>query len=141
MFEITSQAIKPYHEFNNPQAGAVVSFEGRVRNTNNQRSVRGLEYEIYEMLAVKEGLKIIDEALNRFEILGAYAVHRYGQLEIGDVAVFVCTNAMHREAAFTASRYLIDEIKLRLPIWKKEHYLDGPAEWVACHHCAQAKHG
>ena len=120
------------------EAGGFCTFEGWVRNSNEGRPVDGLEYESYAALAEKEGARIIEEALARFEISHAVAMHRTGTLRVGDVAVWIGVSAPHRDAAFRACRYIIDEIKHRVPVWKKEHYLDGDAEWVACHHCQVA---
>ncbi|QEH95153.1 molybdenum cofactor biosynthesis protein MoaE [Gluconobacter thailandicus] len=120
------------------EAGGFCTFEGWVRNSNEGRPVDGLEYESYAELAVKEGERIIEEALVRFEISHAVAMHRTGTLRVGEVAVWIGVSAPHRDAAFRACRYIIDEIKHRVPVWKKEHYLDGDAEWVACHHCQTA---
>lgn len=117
-----------------PQAGALVTFTGWVRDHNEGKSVSSLEYQIYGELALKEGLKIISEAQQNFALQDAIAVHRQGHLHIGDIAVWVGTSASHREAAFSANRYIIDQIKLRLPIWKKEHYHHQPAQWVYCSH-------
>ncbi len=121
-----------------PAAGAFVSFEGRVRNHSDGRSVDSLEYEAYAVLAVKEGDRVIREAMEQFDVEKIVAAHRAGHLTIGDVAVYVGVSAAHREAAFAACRYVIDEIKLRLPIWKREHYSDGTAEWVNCAACGRA---
>lgn len=118
------------------RAGAVVTFDGRVRNHNEGKAVSKLAYEAYEALAVREGIKIIDEARQKFSIIEARAAHRTGELEIGDVAVFVAVSAAHRDDAFKACRYLIDEVKMRLPIWKKETYVDGGSVWVNCQSCA-----
>ena len=112
--------------------GALVAFEGRVRNHNEGRPVVRLEYEGYEALAVKEGTKVVNEALARFRIEHAGCVHRLGLLEIGDLAVWVGVTAAHRDAAFAACRYIIDEVKARVPIWKKEFYADGDSGWVNC---------
>ena len=119
-----------------PQAGALVVFEGSVRNHNQGHPVRALDYEIYMALAQKEGERILTEAGGQFSLHGAIACHRYGSLQLGDTAVWVGTTASHREQAFLATRYIIDQIKQRLPIWKKEYYLDQPAQWVYCrdHH-------
>jgi molybdopterin synthase catalytic subunit len=113
-------------------AGAWVTFEGRVRNLSEGRTVEALDYEAYAPLAVKEGEKIIGEALGKFDIVGARCVHRTGSLALGDIAVWVGVAAAHRAAAFEACRYIIDQVKARLPIWKKEHYAGGQAEWVNC---------
>ncbi len=118
--------------------GAYASFEGWVRNHNEGESVRQLEYEVYVPLAVKEGERILAEARERFGVHSACAVHRGGLLDIGDCAVWVGVSASHRDEAFAACRYIIDEAKQRLPIWKKEHYLNGDSGWVNCERCAHA---
>jgi adenylyltransferase/sulfurtransferase len=99
-------------------------------------SVRHLEYEAFEPLAVKEGERIIAEAVERFGIEHAACVHRIGDLAIGDMAVYVGASARHRDEAFRACRYIIDEVKHRVPIWKKEHYENGDSGWVNCERCA-----
>ncbi|MBT8091711.1 MAG: molybdenum cofactor biosynthesis protein MoaE [Gammaproteobacteria bacterium] len=118
-------------------AGGFCAFEGWVRNRNDGRDVRRLEYEAYEPLAISEGQKVLDEARQRFPYLQARCVHRVGTLEIGELAVWVGVAAAHRDEAFKACRYIIDELKVRLPIWKKEHYTDGDSGWVNCERCAQ----
>ena len=120
--------------------GAYVQFDGWVRDHNEGQAVLRLEYEVYEPLALKEGRQILDEAFDRFEIANAVAIHRGGLMEITEVAVIVGVSAPHRGAAFDAARYIIDQVKVRLPIWKKEHYANGQAEWVNCRHCAHAAH-
>lgn len=113
-------------------SGGYVSFEGWVRNHNDGRNVLRLEYEAYPALALAEGARIIEEARARFDLHAAACVHRVGRLEIGDAAVWVGATAAHRGEAFSACRYIIDEIKRRVPIWKNEHYADGPSGWVNC---------
>lgn len=120
--------------------GALVVFEGWVRNHNDGRAVERLEYEVYRPVAEKEGARIIDEAVERFAVHKAICIHREGQLELGDTAVIVCVCSAHRAAAFDACRYIIDQTKTRLPIWKKEYYASGPGEWVNCEQCATAGH-
>jgi molybdopterin synthase catalytic subunit len=115
-----------------PVAGGYASFEGWVRNHNEGRRVLGLEYEGYEALGMKEGDRVVLEALARFPIAKAHCVHRLGALEIGDLAVWVGVTAAHRDAAFAACRYIIDEVKTRVPVWKKEHYADGDSGWINC---------
>ena len=115
-----------------PVAGGYASFEGWVRNHNDGRGVQRLEYEAYEALGTKEGERIIAEACDRFAIARAHCVHRLGLLEIGDLAVWVGVTAAHRDAAFAACRYIIDEVKSRVPIWKKEHYAAGDSGWINC---------
>ena len=115
-----------------PVAGGYASFEGRVRNHNEGRGVVRLEYEGYEALGLKEGERVVAEAFDRFPIAKAHCVHRLGVLEIGDLAVWVGVTAAHRDAAFAACRYIIDEVKTRVPIWKKEHYAEGDSGWINC---------
>ena len=113
-------------------AGACVTFEGWVRNHNDGRPVLALDYEAYDALAEKEGACIVAEALEKFSVTRVVCVHRTGALKIGDLAVWLGVTAAHRGAAFDACRYLIDEVKARVPVWKKEHYADGSTEWVNC---------
>ena len=124
-----------------PEAGGYASFEGWVRNHNEGLAVTRLEYEAFEALAVKEGERIIAEARGRFPILDAACVHRVGSLAVGDLAVWVGVSAHHRDEAFAACRYIIDEVKHRVPIWKKEHYVNGDTGWVNCERCAEPAHG
>jgi len=121
-----------------PTVGGMVTFEGRVRNHNEGHAVLKLEYEAFADLATKEGQRIIDEALNKFAIVNAICIHRVGLLAIGDMAVWVGVAAAHRSAAFDACRYIIDEVKQRVPIWKKEHYASGDSGWVNCEAPRQA---
>ena len=140
--EITGQPIDPAalrESLADPGAGGFCVFEGWVRNRNEGRAVRRLEYEAYEPVAVAEAERVIAEAMQRFPFIRARCVHRVGILEIGDLAVWVGVAAAHRDEAFKACRYIIDEIKVRLPIWKKEHYVDGDSGWVNCERCA--RHG
>lgn len=116
----------------NNTAGALATFEGWVRNHNDGKPVLSLEYEVYEILAQSEGEKILQEAYAKFNLCGAVACHRQGHLAIGDVAVWVGATAVHRGAAFAGARYIINAIKDRLPIWKKEHYRDEDPQWVLC---------
>ena len=111
-------------------AGACASFEGWVRDHNDGRAVLGLRYEAYAELAQREGEAVITEALQRFAITDAACVHRIGDLAIGDLAVWVGVSAAHRDAAFAACRWIIDEVKSRVPIWKHERYAEGDAGWL-----------
>jgi molybdopterin synthase catalytic subunit len=120
------------------RCGGYASFEGWVRNHNEGHAVRRLEYEAFEALGVKEGERILGEAIARFGVEKARCIHRLGALEIGDLAVWVGVSARHRDEAFRACRYIIDEVKHRVPIWKKEHYVDGDSGWVNCERCATA---
>lgn len=140
MFRLSDSFIEPGHErlaMADPRAGALATFEGWVRMNNDGKTVTSLEYEAYEDLALAEGQRIIEEAAERFALIEARAVHRTGLLGIGDLAVYVAVAAEHRDAAFAACRYIIDEIKHRLPVWKRETYEDGSHTWVDCsqHSC------
>jgi len=122
--------------------GGYVSFEGWVRDHNEGLEVSHLEYEAFQELAVKEGDRIVAEAAARFPIERALCVHRVGDLAIGEMAVWVGVSSVHRGEAFDACRYIIDEVKHRVPIWKKEHYRNGDSGWVNCEACAAApQHG
>lgn len=138
-FSVTTQAIdlEQFREsLTDPRCGAYVQFEGWIRDHNEGQAVLRLEYEVYEPLAVKEGENILAEAVTRFGVLKAAAVHRAGLMELGEAAVVVGVASPHRAEAFDACRYIIDELKVRLPIWKKEHYASGKTEWVNCRRCA-----
>lgn len=125
-------------ELRDPHCGGYACFEGWVRDHNEGQPVTRLEYEAFVPLALSEGEKIIAEARARYGVQRALCVHRTGTLELGDIAVWVGIAAAHRDEAFRACRYLIDEIKHRLPIWKKEHYASGDSGWVNCERCAAA---
>jgi len=132
-FEIVSEPIDAaalQAAMANPQAGGFVAFEGWTRDVNEGRPVVGLEYSAHRKLAEKEGRRILEEALERFDILGIACQHRVGSLALGDKAVWVGASAAHRGPAFEACRYVIDEVKRRVPIWKRESYADGSAQWV-----------
>lgn len=116
--------------FTSPKAGAFSSFEGLVRDTNEGKSVTALEYEAHEPLCRKEALKILQEAKDQFNGIDIKAAHRVGRLKIGETAVWVGVLAAHRDDSFKACRYVIDELKKRLPIWKKEYYADGNSGWI-----------
>jgi molybdopterin synthase catalytic subunit len=139
MMRISSRVIRPDElraQLSDPRAGAYAAFEGWIRNENEGHDVLRLEYEAYEPLAVKEGERVLRETAEKFPILKSRCVHRVGMLEIGECAVWVGVAAPHRDEAFAACRYIIDQVKLRLPIWKKEHYADGHSGWVNCERCA-----
>lgn len=134
-FKIISQTI-PTGELANAlqhaQAGACATFEGWVRNHNEGQAVASLEYEAYAELAEAEGNRILAEARDKFDLLAVEAVHRVGHLQIGDMAVWVGVASAHRGPAFDACRFIIDELKARVPIWKKEHYVAGASAWINC---------
>ena len=129
-FKITSNLIDSQTIGENSGIGARSVFEGTVRDTNDGHDVTKLEYECYESLAMKEGNKILGEAIEKFGLIDAFCIHRIGTLEIGETAVVVVATSGHRDEAFKGCRYIIDEVKCRVPIWKKEHYQDGETEWL-----------
>ena len=134
-FRVASEPIQSaalHDALANNRAGACVTFEGWVRNRNEGQPVLSLEYEAYTELAQKEGDRILAEARDKFTLLDTAAVHRVGHLQLGELAVWVGVTAEHRGAAFDACRYIIDEAKARLPIWKKEHYATGATAWINC---------
>lgn len=133
MFHLCPEPIDPAalrQRLANPVAGALAIFEGWVRNHNEGQPVASLEYEAAPALCDAEAERLLAEARERFEILDAIVVHRVGHLQIGDMAVWVGVTSRHRAAAFDACRYLVEELKARLPIWKKEHYAAGSAKWI-----------
>jgi len=133
MFSITHTVISPDElkkKLETPHAGAFVSFEGWVRDHNNGRKVKKLKYECYETLAISEGNIIIEEAKKKFSFYNALALHRVGVLNIGEMAVWVGVVSTHRKDAFQTCEYIINAIKLRVPLWKKEFYEKEDARWI-----------
>jgi molybdopterin synthase catalytic subunit len=112
--------------------GAVVLFVGRVRDRSRERDVTQLDYEAYGAMAEAELSALAETACREHGATRVALVHRVGRLEIGDAAVAVAVSSSHRPEAFAACRWLIDTLKERVPIWKKEHYSDGE-EWIAEH--------
>jgi molybdopterin synthase catalytic subunit len=113
-----------------PAAGCTVLFSGTVRDHSPGRSgVTELEYEAYDGVVETKIQEVVDEAFDRWDVIRIAAVHRIGELTIGESAVMVAVSASHRKAGFPAAEYVIDELKSRAPIWKKE-YWPGGAEWV-----------
>ena len=110
--------------------GAVSLFLGTVRNSNEGRDVNGIDYSAYDAMAVAEMNRIVDEATQRFEGVTILLTHRTGTLRVGDVSVAIACAHAHRSPALDANRYVIEQLKRRVPIWKREHYLDGTSEWV-----------
>jgi sulfur-carrier protein adenylyltransferase/sulfurtransferase len=138
-FELSSSPIDlttPRAALADPQCGGYAAFEGWVRNLNEGERVRALEYEAFAPLAIKEAERILNEAAARFGVDHAACIHRVGRLAVGELAVWVGVSARHRDEAFRACRYIIDEVKHRLPIWKKEYYENGDTGWVNCERCA-----
>jgi molybdopterin synthase catalytic subunit len=142
-FALTELPIDPAEErrhLSDPRAGGYAAFEGWVRDHDDGRAVVGLDYQAYPELALREGERVIAEAHERFDILRARCVHRHGELAIGDLSVWVGVSAAHRDAAFAACRYVIDQVKDRLPIWKREHYTEGTSVWINCQRIGEPMH-
>ena len=118
------------NEVASPQYGAISLFVGTVREVNEGRSVSAIEYSAYRSMAAAELDRILDEAEERFGVSALVVEHRIGLLALGDVSVAIAAAHAHRAPALDCTRYVIEEIKKRVPIWKKEHYADGTGEWV-----------
>jgi MoaE-MoaD fusion protein len=112
-----------------PADGAVVTFDGFVRNQSHDRSTLYLDYEAYESMALAKMGEIAAELHEKFPIHRVAIVHRLGRLQIGETSVFIAVSAPHRAAAFDACRFAIDTLKRTVPIWKKEYFADG-AVWA-----------
>lgn len=110
--------------------GATLLFLGVVRDHADDRPVSGMRYDAYEEMAGEVLSKIAAEAAERLGTDRVAVVHRFGELAIGEVSVAIAVSSPHREEAYEVSRYVIEQLKERLPVWKKEHYVDGVSEWV-----------
>lgn len=142
MFELTDHPIDSAAlraRLARPDAGACVVFEGWVRNHHLGQPVRELHYEAFDLMAKLEGNSIIAEIEQRFSGCAVFCVHRTGALRVGELAVWIGVASAHRGVAFQACRHAIEEIKRRLPIWKKEFHPDGASEWVNCSAEAMAR--
>ncbi len=110
--------------------GATAVFVGTVRDVNDDKAVSGIDYSAYTVMAEREMRRIAQEAARQFAPLRIVVEHRVGALELGDVSVAIATAHAHRAPAIDGMRFVIEEIKRRVPIWKQERYLDGTREWV-----------
>ena len=119
-------------ELYNPTCGGVVTFEGRVRNHNDSKEVLKLVYDCYKPMALKVLEEIQNEALKKWYVKKIIAVHRIGEIPIGDIAVWIGVTSVHRKESFEACQFMINEIKHKVPIWKKETYFAGLTKWVEC---------
>jgi len=130
---ITTRAINPSRVLRaaeDDSAGAVVLFIGTVRSPNEGHAIEKLEYQAYREMAEKRMQKIESEARSRWPLKKVVMVHREGELRVGDVSVAVAVSAEHRAEAYEACRYAIEEIKHKLPIWKRERISGGKRVWV-----------
>lgn len=133
MIELTSSPIDTTAILASVQttsAGASVLFVGSVRERTGDQITASLEYEAYESMALQAMGDLLDEAREKWPLLKASIVHRVGHLQLGEVAVAVAVSSAHRQPSFEAGQWLIDELKQRVPIWKKENYANGQTEWV-----------
>lgn len=115
-----------------PECGGIDVFIGTVRNATKGKRVLKLEFEAYKPMAIKEMNKLSSEAFKLWPLQKVLIHHRTGTLDIGEIPVIIAVAAAHRDAAFEACRYLIDNLKRTVPIWKKEFFEDGEV-WVAAH--------
>ncbi len=118
-------------EIADPGHGAAVLFIGNVRDLNDAKPVSGIDYSAYRPMAELELDRIVREVQARYPGLAAVVEHRVGTLGVGETSVAIATGHQHRAAAYHANRFVIEELKRRLPVWKREHYTDGTREWVA----------
>lgn len=112
-----------------PSDGAVIVFEGIVRDNTRSRRTKFLDYHAYEEMAVKQMDSLVEQAMGHFKIDQARIIHRLGRMEVGETSVWIGVTSPHRAAAYEASRFLIDTLKKTVPIWKKEYFEDG-AVWA-----------
>lgn len=121
--------------------GALNMFVGKVRNHNMGKAVNAVSYDVFAPLACKVFQEICAEATAQFgERLRLYIEHYKGKLEIGGISVIIAVGSPHRDESFQACRYLIEQLKIRAPIWKQEHYVDGDSEWVKGHTLCGHRH-
>jgi molybdopterin synthase catalytic subunit len=113
--------------------GAQLLFLGVVRDHSQGRAVTRLDYEVYESMAERTLSQIASEASHRFGTDRITVLHRVGELKVGEVSTAIAVAAPHRGEAYEASRYIIEELKQRLPIWKREHFVEGDSDWVGAH--------
>ena len=122
----------------NPAHGGIAVFYGAVRNLNHGRIVTAVSYECHKALAEKELTRIISEARSKWgDAIDVVVLHGTGRLRVGDISVAIGVSSPHRSEAFEGCRYIIEELKTRVPIWKQEHYVDGDSEWLKGHELCQ----
>ncbi len=130
-----------YDFVTDPAHGAVDVFIGAVRNHHEGQSVQGMTYDVHEVLAEKTFMEIGEEVQQRWGDIRVYISHYKGQLDIGGISVIIAVGSAHRAESFEACRYCIEELKKRSPVWKQEHYEDGPSEWLPGHSLKEAADG
>lgn len=117
-------------EVSSRSAGATSLFLGTVRDVNDRKAVQGIDYSAYEPMALRELEAIAGEAAERFGTAHVVMEHRLGYLELTEASIGIAVSHPRRAAAMDATRFVIEEVKKRVPIWKREHYVDGTREWV-----------
>jgi molybdopterin synthase catalytic subunit len=133
MVKLTHDIID-YHalteQIRSDQAGAVVLFLGTVREMTQDRQTLALDYDAFPEMAVAKMEELEADVRERWPVINVGIVHRLGHLELGEISVAVAVSSPHREMAFEAGKYLIDTLKMTVPVWKKENWSDGTTEWV-----------
>ncbi len=125
---IIQSVIQPDNYINSisvPETGGLVTFSGIVRMTESGRELKSLFYEAHESMALKKIKEILEDAIKRFGLLDAIAIHRIGEVQVGEISVFTAAASIHRKDAFRGCEFIIDRIKLDCPIWKKDVFTDG----------------
>ncbi|MEM0150815.1 MAG: molybdenum cofactor biosynthesis protein MoaE, partial [Thermoplasmata archaeon] len=121
--------LKMINDINSKKNGAIVTFIGTVRDENNGKNVKKIIYDAYFPMAIQEMENVCKESIEKFGILDVNVHHRIGEFYPGETVLFIAVSSAHREEGFNACRYIIDKIKERVPIWKKEFYEDSSA-WI-----------
>lgn len=133
MIELTRQPLNPARLVERAQSkssGAVVLFLGVTRQWTDERETLKLEYEAYEQMAESELNRLEQEACDRWRLTSCQIAHRLGEVALGEASVAIAVASRHRREAFAAGEWLIDTLKRRVPIWKKEYWAEGTTEWV-----------
>lgn len=133
MIELTHEVIdyqKLTEDVRSSQAGAVVLFLGTVREMTADRQTLALDYDAFPAMAIAKMEELEAEARERWPVINVGISHRLGHLELGEISVAVAVSSPHRDVAFEAGRFLIDTLKVTVPVWKKENWSDGTTEWV-----------
>jgi molybdopterin synthase catalytic subunit len=133
MIEIQSTAIDPSQVLQSvasDQAGASVLFVGSTREWTEGKQTASLDYECYESMAIQKLRELESEARRRWPLIGCSLVHRIGPVDIGEASVVIAVSSAHRKPAFEAGQWLIDTLKLEVPIWKRENWVDGQQQWI-----------
>jgi len=132
--EITSESLDPQaleERVSHPSCGAIVTFVGLVRDNHAGRGVTALDYQAYPAMCAKVGAAVGDEIRQRWPGARVALTHRIGSLTVGEASIVIAVASPHRVEAYEASRYCIDRIKAVLPVWKREHYVNGEPTWVS----------